>query len=142
MPAENALESEYLIAVNLCSAGPQLAFLYNQIMQKKRYQELRHELDRIVKVLVKDYSPEKIILYGSAAHGKVRRWSDLDIVVIKNTDRRFYDRIGDVLHITRLHEAVDFLVYTPKEFTDMQEYNHFITQEVIQGGEVVYDKNQ
>lgn len=115
---------------------------YNQIMQKKRYQELRHELDRIVKVLVKDYSPEKIILYGSAAHGKVKRWSDLDIVVIKNTDRRFYDRIGDVLHITRPHEAVDFLVYTPKEFTDMQKYNYFITQEVIQGGEVVYDKDQ
>lgn len=114
----------------------------NSGMQKERYQKLRKELDRIVKVLVRDYSPEKIILYGSATHGKVKRWSDLDIVVIKNTSRRFYDRIGDLLGVTKPDVAVDFLVYTPQEFTDMQKYSHFITQEVIQKGEVVYDKNR
>lgn len=110
-------------------------------MQKKRYQELRHELDRIVKVLVKDYSPEKIILYGSAAHGKVKRWSDLDIVVIKNTDRRFYDRIGNLLHLTKPTVGVDFIVYTPEEFRDMSEYNMFIREEIIGKGKVVYEKN-
>lgn len=110
-------------------------------MPKKRYQQLRNELDRIVKVLVKDYSPEKIILYGSVAHRKMKEWSDLDIVVIKNTNQRFYDRIGDVLHLTRPHEAVDFLVYTPQEFSDMQKYNYFISQEVIQKGQILYDKN-
>lgn len=110
-------------------------------MKNNRYRELRNELDRIVKVLVRDYSPEKIILYGSVAHKKVGEWSDLDIVVIKDTNQRFYDRIGDVLHLTRPCEAVDFLVYTPEEFTDMQKYNYFISQEVIRDGQVLYDKN-
>jgi predicted nucleotidyltransferase len=95
-------------------------------MKSNRYWELRNEVDRIVRVLVENYSPEKIILYGSTTHGKVRQWSDLDIVVIKNTDLRFYDRIGDVLRVTRPHEAVDFLVYTPKEFSDMKKYNYFM----------------
>lgn len=110
-------------------------------MQKKRYQKLRNELDRIVQVLVKDYSPEKIILYGSMARGQIKEWSDLDIVVIKDTDRRFYDRIGSLLHLTKPSVGVDFLVYTPEEFREMSEYNMFIQQEVIEGGKVLYEKN-
>ena len=110
-------------------------------MKNNRYRELQNEVDRIVRVLIENYSPEKIILYGSVAHKKIKEWSDLDIVVIKNTNQRFYDRIGDVLRVTQPHEAVDFLVYTPEEFSDMQKYNYFITQEVIKRGQILYDKN-
>lgn len=110
-------------------------------MPKKRYQQLRHELDRIVKVLVKDYSPEKIILYGSMARGQIKEWSDLDIVVIKDTNQRFYDRIGNLLHLTKPGVGIDFLIYTPEEFRDMSTYNMFIQEEVIKRGKVLYEKN-
>lgn len=38
-------------------------------------------LERIVAVLVKEYGPEKIILFGSLASGYVHEGSDLDLVI-------------------------------------------------------------
>jgi predicted nucleotidyltransferase len=48
--------------------------------------ELRAELERIVRVLVEQYDPECVILYGSFAHGNIHEWSDLDLCVIKRTE--------------------------------------------------------
>lgn len=109
--------------------------------QIRRKQVLETELTRIVRVLKDKYEPEKVILYGSLARNKVRQWSDLDVVIVKNTPKRFYDRIGEVLTMTDPNEAVDFLVYTPEEFQDMQQYSRFIGEEVIKKGKVLYDKN-
>lgn len=110
-------------------------------MAKKHSLSLNKELKRITRVLKKKYKPEKIILFGSAAAGRVKRWSDLDIAVIKNTQKRFYDRIGEVLMLADPHEAVDFIVYTPQEFKDMQSYSWFVNEEIVKKGKVVYEKN-
>lgn len=36
--------------------------------------ELQEELERWIEVLKREYDPEKIILFGSFANDKVRRW--------------------------------------------------------------------
>jgi len=108
-------------------------------MSKKR--QLSQELKRIVSVLKANYRPEKIVLYGSLAGGKVNRWSDLDLMVVKKTKKRFYDRIGEVLQITRPREAIDVLVYTPEELRDMMSYSYFVRDDVVKKGKVLYEKN-
>ena len=108
-------------------------------MSKKH--QLSQELKRIVSVLKTGYQPEKIVLYGSLAGGKVNRWSDLDLMVVKKTKKRFYDRIGEVLMLTNPREPVDFLVYTPSELQDMESYSYFIRDEVVKKGKILYEKN-
>lgn len=105
----------------------------------KRRRELNKELKRITRVLKTKYHPEKIILYGSFALGRVHEWSDLDIVVVKKTKKRFYDRIYDVSRLTDPNVAVDFLVYTPDEFEDMRLWSPFIKYEVLKKGETLYE---
>ena len=60
-----------------------------------RRSALQAELERIVRVLVEQYDPECIILYGSFAHGAIHAWSDLDLCVIKQT-KRFIERLEEI----------------------------------------------
>lgn len=92
--------------------------------------------------IVKSYQPEKIILFGSAAVGKIHEDSDLDLVIIKKTQKRFYDRIGEVLRVVRSitpKPPLDVLVYTPLEFEQMMRESYFIKDEVAKKGRVLYE---
>lgn len=101
--------------------------------------------NKIVSLLVDKYQPEKVILFGSAAIGKASQGSDIDLVVIKKTSKRFYDRIGDVLNILWSGEetpkmGVDILVYTPEEFQLMSKDNYFVRDEILGKGRTVYER--
>lgn len=107
--------------------------------------QLKVKVDKIVSLLAKQYQPEKVILFGSAATGLIHQDGDVDLVVIKKTDRRFYDRIGDVLHILwsgveTPKIGVDVLVYTPEEFAEMSRQNYFIRDEVLGKGRILYER--
>lgn len=105
----------------------------------QRKKELKQELDRIVKILVERYKPEKIILFGSLVSGKIHEWSDIDLAIVKNTRKRFIDRGYEVALLTDPEIAIDFFVYTPEEFKEMQKNNYFIKEEMVKKGEVLYE---
>lgn len=96
------------------------------------------KLQEIIHQLIRQYHPEKIILFGSSAQGKRGQWSDLDIVLIKKTSQRFYDRIGEVSGLVKHTLPLDFLVYTPEEFSRMVKESYFIKHEVLEKGKVLY----
>ena len=96
------------------------------------------EIRKITRQLISRYKPEKIIIYGSAALGKTHQESDIDLVIIKNTRKNFYDRIGEVSGLVDHNLPIDFLVYTPGEFERMVQRNWFIQKEVIRKGRVIY----
>ena len=50
-----------------------------------------------MEILIREHEPEKLILFGSAAQGEIHEWSDLDLVVIKRTDKPLLERIEEVL---------------------------------------------
>lgn len=102
-------------------------------------------LNKIKQKIVDKYPPEKIILFGSAVHHKMHEDSDLDIAIIKKTDKRFYDRIGEVLRGLWFDEptpgiGVDIIVYTPEEFSQMKKHNTFVRDEIINKGRVIYEQ--
>lgn len=102
---------------------------------------LQTELDRILPIIRSQYQPERIILFGSLASGTVGPWSDLDLAIIKRTDKRFLDRLSEVGHLVHSRIATDIVVYTPQEFTLMAHDNYFIRDEIIEKGKILYDKN-
>lgn len=105
-----------------------------------RRADLEDELKRTVATLVDKYQPEKIIAFGSFVQGETRRWSDLDLAIVKQTDKRFIDRLIEVAHLVKSRLATDFLVYTPDEFTQMAKDSYFVREEILKKGRVVYDK--
>lgn len=111
-------------------------------MRSDRHKKLSNELERILAILIAQYQPEKIILFGSLATGDWQAWSDVDLAIIKNTDETFLQRSKQVALMCRPSVGVDFLVYTPAEFQQMiAEKNPFVLTEILEKGKVLYDRH-
>jgi len=98
-------------------------------------EELKDATNRIVK----EYSPEKIILFGSWAWGNPGKDSDIDLFVVKNTKKTRRDRQIELR--TKLFPSglpLDILVYTPKEVDKRLKMGDFFVRKIINKGKVLY----
>jgi len=102
---------------------------------------LNDELRRLVEIIVKEYYPEKIVLFGSLASGKIHPYSDIDLMVVKSTQKRFIDRLHEIHRLAKPKVGVNFVVYTAKEIKDMtEEKRYFLINEILGKGKVLYEK--
>ena len=111
------------------------------ILNTARFTELNSELTRMVGAIIEKYNPEKIILFGSTANGNVNEWSDLDLVVIKDTDKSFYERLEEIVEIAQPNIGADIIVYTPDEAEQMKD-DFFFKEEIINKGKVLFSAGQ
>jgi len=83
---------------------------------------------------------QRAIVFGSWARGTQDSRSDIDIIVVEETDRRFFERYRDLGGLyDALHEnAIDLLVYTPGEFESIAD-RPFI-RKALSEGVVVYER--
>ncbi|MBD3256051.1 MAG: hypothetical protein GF383_13225 [Candidatus Lokiarchaeota archaeon] len=59
---------------------------------------------------------ECVILYGSRARGDYQPHSDIDLMVIGNFDKPFFDRADYIYEKYNWNWGMDVLCYTPEEF--------------------------
>lgn len=107
---------------------------------EERRELLESELERYLNLLEKHYQPEAILLFGSAAVDDIHEWSDLDLVIVKETELRFLDRIKEVISLLQPQVGVDIIVYTPQEFAQLSEERAFVRDEIIAKSRVLYAK--
>ncbi len=60
----------------------------------------------------------KVVLFGSLARGAPGARSDLDLVIVQRTDKRFTARLDEFYRSLDPRVATDILVYTPAEWAD------------------------
>ncbi len=113
-----------------------LATIMTTVAERKAL--LEKSLERIVAILIKEYRPEKIILFGSLATGEVSEVSDLDLLIVKDTSLPFYDRLREAALLCPLEVGADLLVYTPDEVEQASRENRFFREEILEKGRVVY----
>jgi predicted nucleotidyltransferase len=114
----------------------------NAEMTTSRRELLDKELHRYLALLVEQYRPQKVLLFGSMVDDKTSAWSDLDLVIVKETNRRFLDRIKDVMELLRPRVGVDILVYTPQEFEQLSHERAFVRDEIVGKGKVLYERRE
>ena len=74
-------------------------------------------IDEIVSRIVANFDPEEIILFGSHARGDARSDSDLDLLVILETDLPYMERSSLIDDLFGWHLwPMDVFVYTRFEF--------------------------
>jgi len=111
------------------------------VLKERRKKRLDRNLSRIVKILKKDYKPEKIVLYGSFASGQIHPDSDLDLLIIKkNIPVRYWDRLREVSPLLAQRDvALDYTIWTPQELEESRE-TPFIRDEILKKGRILYEK--
>lgn len=96
-------------------------------------------LKNIKSRLIKDYNPEKIIIFGSYGKKNFREDSDIDILIIKDTNRTHLERQIDVEKI--LYDRaipLDIIVYTPQEITFLYSIGSPFIEEIMENGRLIY----
>jgi predicted nucleotidyltransferase len=111
---------------------------------QKLSQKIELAINEITRKLIENYRPEKIILFGSIAKGTFREDSDIDMLIIKQTDKkRFIDRWVEVLEIAcdfELDVSFEPHVYTPGEIKKRLQLGDFFVEEILETGKVLYEK--
>ena len=85
-------------------------------------------------------NPEKIILFGSYAYGRPTPDSDVDLLIVWDTDKSRRERVVTIslLLYPRLF-PVDIIVKTPRELAEEAPRNFFL-QEILNRGVVLYER--
>lgn len=87
----------------------------------------------------------KIILFGSFARGTETRHSDVDLIIVMDTEKRFFDRYdgihGEVLRLLKPY-SVEFFIYTPDEFERMRSGGNPFIRRALKEGIVAYERRK
>lgn len=101
----------------------------------------RKLITEVVEKIKAEYQPEKIILYGSYAYGKPTADSDIDLFIIKDTDKRRTDRYVEVSRLVYKpgrYISISPNVYTPQEVEERLALGDDFVEDVLTKGEVLY----
>jgi uncharacterized protein len=85
----------------------------------------------------------RAIVFGSVARGEISRRSDLDLIIIKQTEKRFLDRYDKILsEIVREVPGmdVDLLIYTPEELARISDRP--LIKTALTEGKVIYEPDK
>ena len=94
---------------------------------------LREELERISAILADRPDIVRVVVFGSVARGRVHRLSDLDLIIVQRTSKRFLERLDEMYRLLLPRVACDILVYSPEEFERLQKENRFVARAVREG---------
>ncbi|MHB1275910.1 MAG: nucleotidyltransferase domain-containing protein [Candidatus Humimicrobiaceae bacterium] len=131
--------------------------LQEKISQRKEIQKTLKEIKSDIKILSKylgnniikevtnkikqAVNPEKIILFGSYAKGKQKKNSDLDILIIMNSDLPRYKRSVPIYKaLAGIFIPKDIIVYTPDEVKEWSDVPQAFITTAIAEGKILYEK--
>ncbi|MEW6377967.1 MAG: nucleotidyltransferase domain-containing protein [bacterium] len=103
----------------------------------------QEQIDEITNKIVENFHPQKIILFGSYAYGTPTEESDLDLLIIKDSDlpARLQNHMVRKLLADSLI-PVDVIVKTPHEFEVYKDIIGTVIYPAHKFGKVLYEKGQ
>ncbi len=97
------------------------------------------EINAIVEKIGREFEPNAIIVFGSAAKNTATENSDIDLMVILETDLAYFERTLAVRKsIGVVSTPIDVLVFTPAEIEEGKRKNGSVISEALRTGKIVY----
>ena len=95
-----------------------------------------HSLAEQISIL---FHPQKIILFGSYAYGTPRLESDVDLLVVMNTQLSELEQAAVICRTIPYRFGLDLLVYTPQRLAQRLEWGDSFLREIMQRGVTLYE---
>lgn len=101
------------------------------------------DIARLAAPVFEKYKIKKAILFGSFARGSQTKKSDLDLILVQETRKRYLDRSEGILE--ELYKVIpgrdiELFIYTPEELESMMD-RPFIKKALSQGC-VIYEQGK
>ena len=105
-------------------------------------QQRRRQIAQLCAVIVREFQPEKVILFGSWASGTLRADSDIDLLVVMPFEGSPFRQAGTMLN--RVLQTVgvlplDLMVRTPEQLHERLTIGDHFVREILERGKVLYE---
>ncbi len=94
----------------------------------------------IVEQIALKFSPLKIILFGSYAYGTPRSESDVDLLVIMETELRETQQAIQICQKIEYRFGLDLIVFTPARLAQRIDKGDSFLKEIVSRGKVIYER--
>ncbi len=96
-------------------------------------------IDDLVKRIVREFHPQKIVLFGSYARGNPRPESDVDLLVVMETPKGERRQSLEIRRLLNVTFGLDLIVYSPERLLQRLEWGDSFLREVIETGKVLHE---
>lgn len=109
---------------------------------KRKTPSVSEQIDRMVRRIVRRFSPDKIILFGSQARGDARPDSDVDLLVVLDCQGSKLDKAVEIgLALQDIPVPKDIIVSRPQDFAWRKDYVGTIERPAHREGKVLYERS-
>ena len=99
----------------------------------------RREIEQVAGRMAEAANAESVILFGSHARGEADESSDVDLMIIAESDLPRFKRSRELYKLLRPHPfAMDLIVYTPKEIERGKRSPVSFVSTVLREGKTLY----
>jgi len=97
------------------------------------------EIERVARRMGEAVDAERVILFGSYAHGRAMEESDVDLMIVADSALPRFKRSRELYKLLRPHPfAMDLLVYTPEEIERAESSDMSFVATILREGKTVY----
>ena len=101
----------------------------------------KDEIDAIAKRIRAQFDPERIVLFGSYAHGNATDDSDVDLLVVADTTLPPSKRYGAIRRVlSDVPASFDIVMRTPEEYVRLRGVVNHIVYFADKYGKVLYER--
>lgn len=102
---------------------------------------VQKKIEEMVRRIVEQFHPEKIILFGSYARGTAGPDSDVDLLVVMNVQGSRRQKATEIdLSLADRRIPLDLLVVTPEQFDRERDMIGTVIRPAAREGKVLYDR--
>lgn len=98
-----------------------------------------NKIDAFAREVAEKFQPEKIILFGSYAHGQPTEDSDVDLLVVMDHEGKSSTQALAIRRAVRKSFPLDLIVKTPRETQVRLKQNDGFISSAINEGRVLYE---
>lgn len=99
------------------------------------------KINEIISRIATRFNPDKIILFGSYANGTQKEDSDIDLLIIQDSDLPPQKRGFDIrMSLIGSMIPFDILIYTNSEFENEKENIYSFINSAIKNSKVLYER--
>ncbi|SRR6266436_1766710 len=91
--------------------------------------------------IAREFSPDRIILFGSHAYGQPRDDSDVDILVVLPFQGKPVRKAIEIRNKVNAGIPLDLIVRTPEQVAERLSQNDWFIRDIVERGRTLYEAN-